>query len=186
MKKVKRYAPLTVLKILYQSLVNSRFSYGIKCWGHACSALTTIQKKAIRIMTNSKRNTHTSPLFKRHNILKLSDLFKVSCLKMHYRIERELAAPAFRSLHTRNWEVHHHNTRQREIRVEQPNFQSHKDCFRFSLPHLLAEIPNDQLEPIFSVSPLTFAKKIKWYFIDKYTTECNQFPCQPCGRLPHY
>ena len=54
MKKIKRYAPLFVLKTLYHSLVNSRLSYGIKCWGYACSQLVTIQKKAIRVMCNKK------------------------------------------------------------------------------------------------------------------------------------
>ena len=186
MKKVKRYAPLSVLKTLYQSLVNSRLCYGIKCWGHACSKLITTQKKAIRVMANKKINSHTSPLFKTHNILKLPDLFKVNCLKMHYRIERELAAPVFRSLHTRNWEVHNHNTRQREIRIIKPNFQTNKDCFRFSLPNLLVEMPSHLLEPVHSVSLPTFANNIKRYFVNQYWTVCTQSPCQPCGRLPLY
>ena len=184
MKKVKRYAPPPVLKMLYQSLVNSHFSYGIKCWVYACSTLITTQKKAIRIMSNVKNNSHTSPLFKNNGILKLLDIFKLSCLKMHYRIERELAAPAFRSLHTRNWEVHNHNTRQRVIRITQPNFQSHKDCFRFSLPSLLDEMPGELLDPLHNVSISTFAHNIKKYFLDQYWSVCTKDPCQPCGRLP--
>ena len=137
MKKVKRHAPLSVLKTLYQSLVNSRLCYGIRCWGHACSKLITTQKKAIRVMTNSKTNSHTSPLFKHNKILKVEDMFKLSCLKMHFKIEREVSAPIFRSIHTRNWEVHDHNTRQRVIRVIHPNFRSNINCFRFYLPMLI-------------------------------------------------
>ena len=185
MKKVKRYAPLTVLKTLYQSLINSRFSYGIKCWGYACSHLETIQKKAIRVMANAKSNSHTSPIFKRHNILKISDLFKLNCLKMHYRIEHGLAAPIFRTLHTRNWELHDHRTRQRVIRVIHPNFQSNKDCFRFFLPNLISnELPSELLEPLHNVTLPTFSFNIKKYFLEQYWTICTKTPCQPCGRLP--
>ena len=134
MKKIKRYAPLFVLKTLYHSLVNSRLSYGIKCWGYACSQLVTIQKKAIRVMCNKKSNSHTSPLFKTHGILKITDIFKLNCLKMHYRIERDLAPPIFRSLHTRNWEVHNYQTRQREIRPMQPHFKKIKIASDSSFP----------------------------------------------------
>ena len=74
MKKIKRYAPFSVMKTLYQSLINSRLSYGVRCWGYACSQLVPVQKKAIRVMANRKMNSHTSPLFKDYNILKLPDL----------------------------------------------------------------------------------------------------------------
>ena len=91
MKKIKRYAPLVVRKTLYQSLINQRLTYGIKCWGFACDQLTTIQKKAVRIMANSKTKAHTSPIFKLHKILTVQDIFKLNCLKMHHRIEMNLA-----------------------------------------------------------------------------------------------
>jgi len=35
-----------------------------------------IQKKAMRIMTNSSYNAHTNPLFKKHNILPYELLIK--------------------------------------------------------------------------------------------------------------
>ena len=186
MRKIKRYAPFSVMKTLYQSLINSRFSYGIRCWGFACSQLETIQKKAIRVMANRKSNSHTSPIFKSNSILKLPDLFKLSCLKMHYRIERDLAAPIFRTFHTRNWEVHDHNTRQRVIRIIEPNFKRNKDCFRYSLPKLLIDLPGNLLEPVYTASLRTFSSHLKQYFIDLYPSTCLKTPCQPCGRLPLY
>ena len=135
-------------------------------------------------MANKKMNSHTSPIFKTHNILKLEDLFRVSCLKMHYRIERGLAAPVFRSLQTRNWEVHNHNTRQREIRIIHPNFETNKNCFRFFLPMLLNEVPSELLERLHDVTLKTFSYHLKRYFIDQYRLVCTKSPCQPCGRLP--
>ena len=184
MKKIKRFAPPAVLKILYHSLINSRLSYGIKSWGFVSSKLLTLQKKAVRVMTNRKSNSHTSPLFKENKIIYVTDMLKLNCLKMHYRIERNLAAPIFRSLQTRNWEVHDHFTRQREIRIMAPTFQRNKDCFRFYLPILINELPSSLLESIFSVSLPNFARHVKEYFINLYRTVCTNVPCQPCGRLP--
>ena len=184
MKKIKRFAPLLAMKSLYHSLVHSRLTYGIKCWGFAHSKLEVIQKKAIRIMTNKKSNTHTDPLFKTNKILKVGDLFRLNCLKMHYRIERDLAAPVFRTLHTRNWEIHNHNTRRQDIRIMHPNFQSNTDCFRFFLPRLLNEIPSELLERIHTSSICTFAYHLKEYFFQQYPTVCLKHVCPQCGRLP--
>ena len=77
MKKIKRYVPPFVMKTLYQSLINSRFSYGIKCWGYACSQLITVQSKAVRVMVNAKLNSHTSPILKNNRIHKLPELFRL-------------------------------------------------------------------------------------------------------------
>ena len=184
MKKIKRYAPAYVLKMLYQTLVNSRFTYGIKCWGHAHNQVEKTQKKAIRIMANKKVNSHTSPLFKQYFILKLEDLFKLNCLKMHYRIENELAAPIFRTFHTRNWEIHSHNTRQTHIRVMHPQFERNKDCFRFYLPNLINEIPSELLQLIHTCSLKTFTWHIKKYFVDQYSAVCLKHVCPQCGRYP--
>ena len=144
--------------------------------------VTTIQKKAVRIMANSKTKTHTSPIFKLHKILTVQDIFKLNCLKMHYKIEREISAPIFRSIHTRNWEVHDHNTRQRIIRVIHPNFKRSQNCFRFYLPSLLNELPSSLLERIHLCTLPTFAYHIKEYFISQYRAVCTKTPCLPCGR----
>ena len=126
MKKIKRFAPPQVMKILYQSLILPHLNYGIKAWGFAHSKVFNIQKKAIRIMTNRKINSHTDPIFKDEKLLKVEDIFKLNCLKMHHRIENESCAPYFSSLIVRNWTVHHYATRAREVRVIHPNFQTPK------------------------------------------------------------
>ena len=98
MKKIKRYAPPAVMKTIYQTLVYTRLNYGIKAWGFAHHRVYTIQKKAIRVMDNKKVNAHTDPIFKQHNLLKVEDIFKTSCLKLHYKIENNLVAPYISSL----------------------------------------------------------------------------------------
>ena len=183
MKKIKHYAPPEVLKTLYQSMVLPYFYYGIRAWGSAHAKVFNIQKKAIRIMSNSKMNAHTSPIFRENNLLTVEDIYKLSCLKMHFRIENSLAAPYFRSLRIANQDAHHHNTRHRTLRFFEPKLKSHGDCFRFALPSILADIPDAILKCIFTVSIDTFKTKLKRFFIGQYSLICLKHPCQPCGRL---
>ena len=90
LRKLKRIAPVSVLKTLYQTLVLSKLTYGIKAWGYAHAKVPKIQKNAIRLITLSKYNSHTGPLFINLKLLKMSDLFKFNCLVLHYKIEKQL------------------------------------------------------------------------------------------------
>ena len=76
--KTRNYCPSTILKSLYHSIFSSHLSYGLPVWGYAdeiyIKKINIIQKKAIRAITFSKYREHTSPLFKKMEILKLNDL----------------------------------------------------------------------------------------------------------------
>ena len=67
--------------MIYNALISSYFNYGILVWGYHCNRLSKLQKMSIRHLTKSKYNAHTYPLFKRMNILTISDLFYLSQLK---------------------------------------------------------------------------------------------------------
>ena len=83
--KLKHYLPLYILRTLYNSLVLPQLTYRILAWGTNQLHLFKLQKKAIRIVTNSKFNEHTEPLFKALNLLKLEDLYKLSILKFYFK-----------------------------------------------------------------------------------------------------
>ena len=76
--RLKRYLPSHILKIIYFSLIQSNMNYALLAWGFNCGRLKTLQKKAIRIICNSKYNSHTEPLMKKLEILKLEDMFKLN------------------------------------------------------------------------------------------------------------
>jgi hypothetical protein len=79
-KQVKHFLPKSSLRTLYFSMIHSHFSYGLLAWGNANkSALhrsIILQKRALRTINNAKYNSHTDPLFKSSNILKLNDLYE--------------------------------------------------------------------------------------------------------------
>ena len=54
-------------------------------WGTKSGRIEKLQKRALRIICNSKYNAHTEPLFKKLNLLKLSDIFKTRQARFYYR-----------------------------------------------------------------------------------------------------
>ena len=66
------------LKLIYYSVVHPYLIYGNLLWGNtfkkSIKRLEVLQKRAIRIITNFSYNEPSSPLFKRANILKVSDI----------------------------------------------------------------------------------------------------------------
>ena len=86
--KLKSYLPEPILKQLYNTLALPHINYCISTWGSAANTilhkLTVQQKTLIRIINNVPFRTHTSPLYKKMNLLKISDLYKYSCLVVMY------------------------------------------------------------------------------------------------------
>ena len=184
LSKVKNYTPACTMKTLYQTLVVPRLNYGIKAWGFAHAKLFKIQKKAVRIITNSKYNAHTDPIFKREKLLKIEDLFKISCMTLHYKIERaelNVIPIYFKTLTIRNHDIHGYATRQTELRPANTNFKSTRDCLRSFLPELILTFPDNILSQIFKVKLPTFKRLVKDYLISKYSSVCLKRPCTVCG-----
>lgn len=117
-RRIKSNIPMCVLKTLYQTLIQPYFEYCNIVWSiHKSSALNNLmicQKKAIRVITNSKWNAHTKPLFYKTRILpidKLNDLH-VACFM--YRSLHNMLPQYFCSMFVTNAEIHSHNTRNKE------------------------------------------------------------------------
>ena len=45
--------------------------------------LNILQKRAIRIISRSKYNSHTEPLFKALCLLKLEDIYQMNCIRLY-------------------------------------------------------------------------------------------------------
>ena len=63
LNKLKCFMPFNILKTLYNySLILPHLTYGILAWGFSTEPLFKLQKRAIRLISNSKFNSHTEPL----------------------------------------------------------------------------------------------------------------------------
>ena len=56
------------------------FNYSVLSWDFNTNRLSKLQKRAIRIISHSKYNSHTEPIMKSLNLLKTEDIFMRQCL----------------------------------------------------------------------------------------------------------
>ena len=115
MKRIKRFVPLNVLKLIYCSLISSHLNYGVVAWGFNFQRLFKLQKRAMRLITNSKYNAHTEPIFKTLKILQLPDIFKLRCLKLYFKLKHNQLPLYFHQILIDNRAIHQYNTRQRGL-----------------------------------------------------------------------
>ena len=88
LSKIRHYVPLAILSQLYYTLIFPYLSYAATTWGNTylttLKPLTIHQKKAVRLICFAEFNEHSSPLFFKLGILKLSDvIFLQNALFMH-------------------------------------------------------------------------------------------------------
>jgi hypothetical protein len=78
--------------------------------------IETVQKKAIRLITKSRYNAHTGPLFKQHNILPYDKIILQGKLHLMHAVEYNYAPSSFGDIWTKNAVRHaEHNLRNNEL-----------------------------------------------------------------------
>ena len=182
LNKLKHYLPIYTLRTLYFSMINSNLNYGILIWGFSCQRLIKLQKKAIRIISRSKYNAHTGPIFKTLDILTLDDLFNLNALKFYYKYIRDTLPPYFYSFNiVTQGSIHEHMTRQRDlIRTERPRTVFAEKRLRVYLPKLVNETPVLLLDKIATHSIQGFSNNIKRFYLHAYESECSIPHCYVC------
>jgi len=93
--------PPHVLKTLYFTLIHPYLSYCNLIWTSTydthLTKLNRLQKKAIRIITKSPFNAHTSPLYQQLNVLKISQIKFIQTSTFMYKYDNNLLPLAFSS-----------------------------------------------------------------------------------------
>ena len=77
--KCRRLFTHSTLITLYNSFLYPHFNYCISVWGNTFESylepLVKLQKRAVRVILGTKRNTHTNPIFKKLKILKIRQTY---------------------------------------------------------------------------------------------------------------
>ena len=73
--KLKHVLPIHSLRTLYFSMVQSGMVYCISTWGFVHYRTEKLQKRFVRMISSSKYDAHSEPLFKVLDILKIEHLF---------------------------------------------------------------------------------------------------------------
>ena len=141
MNRMKHFLPFSALWLTYQSFVNCHLQFCLLAWGYEYNRAYNLQKKAVRIMTASKYNAHTEPLFKQFNIMKLEDSLSLQCLKFYHKLKGNSLPKYLADIFTRNSDIYHYGTRNRDQLHYFPFKKTDASkCVRLSEPNLLNEI----------------------------------------------
>ena len=185
--KLKHFLPKDVLKTIYNSLISPHLHFGVLSWGFKSSRIHKLQKKAVRAITSSKFNAHTEPLFKRLNILKISDIFDKQCLKFYHKFCNDMLPVFFNSMYVKQRHIHQYDTRQRdEIRNSATRLIMTEKCVRHYIPELLCKTPNCITDKFDSHSLQGFSLYVKKCLLTKYANECTIRDCYVCNNWYHY
>ena len=181
MCRLKNFLPTDILRILYNSLILPHLHYSVLSWGFKMGRLDKLQKRAVRIISNSRYNSHTDPLFKKFNLLKLKDLFELNVLKLFYKYRHNTLPFYVSNMFSDCTISHSYPLRSTYILNESgSNTPSGDKCIRHYLPTVINNLEPDILNKISTHSLQGFAFYIKRTMINKYQTECDVRNCYVC------
>ena len=112
LRRLKNIIPISVLRTLYNTIILPKFHYCILSWGFRMGRLKLLHKRAVRVMSGSRYNAHTDPLFKKLHLVKLSDLFTLNVYKMYYKLRHVSLPTNVANMFKDFSRIHEHETRQ--------------------------------------------------------------------------
>ena len=187
--RLKNTLPKSILLTLYQSLIVPYISYGVVAWGSAdqnlIKRITQLQKRAIRIISGKKYNSHTSPLFKSLNLLTFPDIHQLECNKIYAKFCRnELPPYITEQLESTNRTPHGYPIRNTtnilppiaKNKLEQQSIQYTIALAWNSLPENIKIFKNQPK------SIKSFTKQFKQHAINSYNPSCQIPNCYICNR----
>jgi hypothetical protein len=161
------------LRSLYFALIHSHLSYCPIIL--SCTSITNrkklfkVQKKAIRIITNSRYNAHTNQLFLDHKILPVEQLFKQGKMLFMHSVYYNYAPKSFRNTWIKN------DQRQNDLNLRNgnlfaipaPRTENFKKFPLFSLPKMW----NESGELMFYENPITFRFSLREKLLSELTDQ---------------
>ena len=113
---------------------------GLQMWKNS-----KITKKAARILSASKYNAHTEPLFKNLKLLKIEHILKLHEFKLYYKFIHIRLPVYLQNLKLdQNSIIHNINTRgQHNIHTTRVQHEFAKHSLRYTLPHTINNTPNN-------------------------------------------
>ena len=165
--RAKHFLPNKSLTTLYYALIHPHLLYCLPLYSCTSnkniSKLEIMQKKAIRIITNSNYTAHTTPLFNSLNIMPLKNLITYTQSLLVHSIYHKYSPP---SLHN-TWLTNNMRNETRELRnaddlyVPFARTEQVKKMSFFALPRVWNELHEQKFTP----NPITFKIAIKSHFL---------------------
>ena len=172
MIRLKRYLPVSAMQLIYCYLILSHLWFVITSWGFEWERLSKLQKRAIRIMTNSKYNAHTDALFKSLKSLKIKDIFDVQCMKIWYKFVNNNVPTHFASMFRYSHELYDIQTRSHKLLHLYPVRTSNaRNAPGHRIPELYCKYPTAVLEKARTHSIMSFTTHVKFHLLGSYCSD---------------
>ena len=173
LSKLRHFTSSKVLTMLYYSLIHPFLIYGLIVWGITYKTtlprITNLQKKALRIITFSKFDSPSSPLFKSLQIVKFSDLVSLEIALLMFDFHNKKLVPTiFSDFLTPVSNTHFYNTSlasKSTYSLPKPRTNYGKFNICFSGPKLWNSIPEEIKSKL---SKFSFKKHLKSFLINSY------------------
>ena len=184
--RMKYILPERVKLQIYNALAVSHLTYGIVAWGDTSRSLLKrlfiLQKKCLRTIANAKYNSHTDPLFKKFNVLKFQDIFRLNCCKLNCRkilenlpVYHSQKLPSIESL------LPHFSRQSCNVYIHIIRTNIDKQLLNFKVGTCWNSLPNHIKQSAFP-SIAAFSKKMKLHIINSYNQYCYIRNCISCLR----
>ena len=170
LNRLKSFLPLRILVNLYNTMILPHLSYCTVVWGkcaiYLLNRIHILQKRAIRVVTNSHFLTSTDILFKKLNILKISDLYTLQAACFMYNYSKGLLPQLFNYYFVLNNCINTYETRNScNMYVPFFHYKLSRSSIRFIGPKIWNTIDTElKQSPLFS----SFKRKYKMQLINKY------------------
>ena len=171
-------------KMLFHSLINSHLLYCLPAWSCGLKStmepLVKLQKKAIRIVFSKKFNTHTTPLFKKMNVLPLHESATYFKLIFMFDFINNNLPNSFHGTWIRRNQLHARNLRNSNMfDVKKPKFKTIERFPKYHFQDLWNNLCNNDL--LTHTQPRKkFLKNLKESLLSNITFVCNNPLCQEC------
>ena len=150
-------------------------------WQFEWNRIFKLQKRALRIVTHSKYIAHTEPLFKELEMLKVSEIFDVQCMKLWYKFVNKSLPKYFGTIFKFNNELYQIETRgQNQLHLFPTQTISARNVLRHRIPELLQKYPRAITQRAKTHSIESFVTLLKAYIFGSYPYECTDINCYSC------
>ena len=186
--RLKYIFPLHILHTLYNSLFVPHINYGSLVRGTHIEQLEKVQKKAVRIITQSSYRAHSEPLLKSLNLLNVKDMFSMKLLKfLHKLAHNEL--PSYFNVYLPYLQkiVIQYSLRLNPLPVPPVAHVFAESCLIYQLVEMKNKITIEDNLIIQKIEEKShshhgFCIYVKNVMLKKYKYECSLTICHTCGR----
>ena len=170
--KLKHFLPEHCLRMIYNALILPYINYCNIIWGNCSKTrvdhILLLQKKAVRICTNSPYLSHTDPLFSRLKLFKVHDINTLQIAIFMFKYHYEMLPPVFTNFFSYNSSLHSYPTRTcNNIHLNNPRILLAHKTLRHHGPDIWNTLP-DFLKRIKFLT--SFKRKLKTMLLNQYIT----------------